>query len=75
MESLKIRKHKARPTPPLMAALPKERLEAFSPPFTNVGVDFFSPMHVVMGGGESKSMGVYSSASLPGPFFLKLLTN
>ena len=51
------RKQRARPTPPLMAALPKERLEAFSPPFTNVGVDFFGPMYVVVGRRREKRYG------------------
>ena len=40
-----------------MAALPKERLEAFSPPFTNVGVDFFGPMYVVVGRRREKRYG------------------
>ena len=37
------------PQPPFMAPLPKRRLEAFCPPFTNVGLDFFGPFYVVIG--------------------------
>ncbi|XP_032791625.2 uncharacterized protein LOC116928633 [Daphnia magna] len=51
------RKVKAKPQQPMMAALPKERLEAFSPPFTNVGVDFFGPMYVVVGRRREKRYG------------------
>ncbi|XP_045024595.1 uncharacterized protein LOC123469606 [Daphnia magna] len=51
------RKARAKPKQPMMAALPKERLEAFSPPFTNVGVDFFGPMYVVVGRRREKRYG------------------
>jgi hypothetical protein len=42
-----------------MAALPKEGLEAFSPPFTNVGVDFFGPMYVVVEWGGGREVWVF----------------
>ena len=51
------RKQRARPTPPLIATLPKERHEVFSPPFTNAGVDFFGPMFVVVGQRREKRYG------------------
>jgi hypothetical protein len=57
LAEVRSQKQRARPTPPLMAALPKERLEAFSLPFTNVGVDFFGPMYVVVGRRREKRYG------------------
>ena len=40
------RKHNAKPDPPLMASLPQSRLQAFTPPFYNAGVDSFGPLLV-----------------------------
>ena len=34
------RKHNAKPDPLLMASLPQSRLQAFTPPFYNTGVDY-----------------------------------
>jgi hypothetical protein len=57
-----------------MAALPKERLEAFSPPFTNVGVDF-----VVVGWRRENRYGClltcFVTREFPAPFILKLRTD
>ena len=43
-----ICKKRITPVPPLMAALPRHRLEATQPPFTNTGIDYFGPMNVVI---------------------------
>ena len=40
-----------------MAPLPEERLTPDNPPFTFVGVDFFGPMYVKHGRGQSKRYG------------------
>ena len=42
------KKKRAIPVPPIMSALPRHRLEAMQPPFTNTGIDFFGPMNVVI---------------------------
>ena len=49
---------RARPVPPMMAALPAVRLEAFMKPFTNTGVDYFGPMTVTIGRRHEKRYGV-----------------
>lgn len=46
------------PQPPEMADLPKARLNAFSRPFTCVGVDYFGPMKVKVGRRQEKRWGV-----------------
>ena len=40
---------RAKPAPPMMASLPKPRVEPFKPAFTNIGLDFFGPFVVVIG--------------------------
>jgi hypothetical protein len=40
---------RARPAPPMMAPLPRPRLEPFQPAFASVGLDFFGPYSVVIG--------------------------
>jgi hypothetical protein len=40
---------KAKPCPPLMAPLPPERLTPFQRPFTDVALDYFGPLTVVIG--------------------------
>jgi hypothetical protein len=40
---------RAKPAPPMMASLPKSRVEPFKPAFTNIGLDFFGPFVVVIG--------------------------
>ncbi|XP_053699061.1 uncharacterized protein LOC128746033 [Sabethes cyaneus] len=52
----KIRR--ARPDPPMMADLPKERLAAFVRPFSYVGIDFFGPYQVIVGRRTEKRYGV-----------------
>ncbi|XP_046640182.1 uncharacterized protein LOC124321376 [Daphnia pulicaria] len=49
---------RSRPKPPIMASLPKERLPAFLPAFTNVGLDFFGPLYVVIGRKTDKRYGL-----------------
>ncbi|XP_045023327.1 uncharacterized protein LOC123467493 [Daphnia magna] len=49
---------RSRPRPPLMASLPKERLQPFLPAFTNVGLDFFGPLYVVIGRKSDKRYGL-----------------
>jgi hypothetical protein len=40
---------RAKPAPPMMAPLPKPRVEPFKPAFTNIGLDFFGPFVVIIG--------------------------
>lgn len=49
---------RARPQPPVMADLPPARLAAYSRPFSYVGIDFFGPMHVIVGRRTEKRWGV-----------------
>jgi hypothetical protein len=42
----------------LMASLPKDRIQGDEPPFTNTGIDFFGPFHVVYGRKTVKRYGV-----------------
>lgn len=48
----------AKPCPPMMANLPKERLAAFIRPFSYSGVDYFGPYQVVIGRRLEKRWGV-----------------
>lgn len=48
----------ARPAPPAMGPLPKARVAAFVRPFSYVGVDFFGPLHVLVGRRHEKRWGV-----------------
>ncbi|XP_062713286.1 uncharacterized protein LOC109410494 [Aedes albopictus] len=50
--------NRAVPQPPMMAELPPERLDAFARPFTNIGVDYFGPMEVVVGRRVEKRWGM-----------------
>ena len=56
-ECLHCKKRSAKPTVPLMASLPKERLALCEPPFTNTGVDYFGPMNVKRGRVTEKRWG------------------
>ena len=42
------KKNRVAPIAPIMAALPRHRLQTHQPPFTNTGIDFFGPMTVVI---------------------------
>ncbi|XP_055632885.1 uncharacterized protein LOC129773309 [Toxorhynchites rutilus septentrionalis] len=48
----------AKPVAPEMSALPPARLKAFCRPFSYVGIDYFGPMHVVVGRRTEKRWGV-----------------
>ena len=52
------RKRKTSPAVPLMAALPRCRLQSHSPPFTQTGIDYFGPFEVVQGRSRIKRYGV-----------------
>jgi hypothetical protein len=47
----------SQPVPPMMANLPPSRLQPFSPPFCNTGVDYFGPMLVKQGRSKVKRYG------------------
>ena len=49
---------RAMPCPPEMAALPPERLAAYTRPFTFTGVDYFGPLEIVVGRRREKRWGV-----------------
>ena len=40
---------RVQPAQPMMAKLPRPRVEPFQPAFTNIGLDFFDPFSVVIG--------------------------
>ena len=52
------KKEGAKAIPPFMAPLPRHRLQPHLPPFTNVGIDYFGPMEVVVGRRREKRYGV-----------------
>ena len=51
------RKRNATPVQPMMADLPSERLRFQSPPFTNVGLDYFGPFYVTIRRSSEKRWG------------------
>ena len=51
------RKRNATPVQPMMANLPSERLGFQSPPFTNVGLDYFGPFYVTIRRSSEKRWG------------------
>ncbi|XP_062704642.1 uncharacterized protein LOC134286945 [Aedes albopictus] len=52
---------RAVPRAPIMADLPLARLDAFTRPFTHVGVDFFGPYEVVVGRRIEKRWGLLAT--------------
>ena len=48
-DCLFCRRYRCRPQPPLMGALPYERLAPLKRPFLWVGIDYFGPLYVTMG--------------------------
>ena len=52
------RRLRAKPEPPVMADLPDSRLGYQQPPFTNTGVDYFTPIFVRHGSKSEKRYGV-----------------
>lgn len=57
-ECQRCRIQRAKVTEPMMAPLPPQRLAAFARPFTNVGVDCFGPLTVVVGRRSEKRWGM-----------------
>ena len=51
------RNRNATPVQPMMADLPSERLGFKSPPFTNVGLDYFGPFYVTIRRSSEKRWG------------------
>ena len=56
-ECLYCKRRRAKPTVPLMASLPKERLALCEPPFTHTGLDYFGPISVKRGRVTEKRWG------------------
>ena len=56
-ECLHCKRRRAKPTVPLMASLPKERLALCEPPFTHTGLDYFGPINVKRGRVTEKRWG------------------
>lgn len=54
----KCKNERAKPVPPLMGQIPKVRLNREIKPFTNVGMDYFGPIHVKIGRRSEKRWGV-----------------
>jgi hypothetical protein len=55
---LDCRKRHAKPLEPEMAPIPTYRVTPFHPPFSNVGLDYFGPMHVPVKRSTEKRYGV-----------------
>ncbi|XP_062704081.1 uncharacterized protein LOC134286482 [Aedes albopictus] len=53
--------HRIVPKVPIMADLPEARLDAFTQPFTHVGVDFFGPYEIVIGRRSEKRWGMLAT--------------
>uniref|UniRef100_A0A5S6Q1B8 Integrase catalytic domain-containing protein n=1 Tax=Trichuris muris TaxID=70415 RepID=A0A5S6Q1B8_TRIMR len=51
------KKWRGKPSVPMMAPLPTVRLQAFQPPFTCVGVDYFGPIFVLVRRSHEKRYG------------------
>ncbi|XP_062710317.1 uncharacterized protein LOC134288698 [Aedes albopictus] len=57
----RCKNERAVPNIPVMADLPPGRLEAFSRPFTHVGIDYFGPIEVVVGRRHEKRWGMLAT--------------
>ncbi|KAL9974310.1 hypothetical protein ACROYT_G011331 [Oculina patagonica] len=56
-DCLRCKRRRAKPTIPLMASLPRERLALCEPPFTNTSLDYFGPINVKRGRVTEKTWG------------------
>jgi hypothetical protein len=70
---LDCRKRHAKPLAPEMAPLPACRVTPFHPPFSNVGVDYFGPMHVPVKRSTEKRYGVLYTCLATRAVHLKLV--
>lgn len=61
LECQKCKIQNAVPNPPFMSDLPPGRLEAFSRPFTHVGIDYFGPIEVTVGRRTEKRWGMLAT--------------
>ncbi|KFD64392.1 LOW QUALITY PROTEIN: hypothetical protein M514_23416 [Trichuris suis] len=56
-ECVYCKKWRSKPSTPFMAQLPTERLQAFQPPFSCVGIDYFGPLTVLVRRSHEKRYG------------------
>ncbi|KFD47687.1 hypothetical protein M513_11478, partial [Trichuris suis] len=56
-ECVYCKKWRSKPSTPFLAQLPTERLQAFQPPFSCVGIDYFGPLTVLVRRSHEKRYG------------------